>query len=55
MDAIIYFKPKEALNINPTQDVKDKVKDHNMYLITCTSQTLNISKKTPLNMNFKTN
>lgn len=54
MEAIINFKPKEALNINPAQDVK-KIKDHNMYLITCTSQTLNISKKTSLIMNFKTN
>jgi len=54
MDAIINFKPKEALNINPTQDVKEKVKD-NMYLVTCTSQTLNVSKKTSLIMNFKTN
>lgn len=54
MDAIINFKPKEALNINPTQDVKEKVKD-SMYLETGTSQTLNVSKKTSVIMNFKTN
>lgn len=29
MDATINFKPKAALNINPTQDV-EKTKDHNM-------------------------
>lgn len=50
MDTIINFKPKEALNINPKQDVKEKVKGP---FTICNSQTLNIFKKTSLTMNFK--
>lgn len=37
MDTIINFKPKEALNINPKQDVKEKAKGP---FIICNSQTL---------------
>lgn len=51
MDTIVNFKPKEALNINPKQDVKEKVKGP--FTILKTSQTLNIFKKTSLIMNFK--
>lgn len=50
MDTIINFKPKEALNINPKQDVKEKVKGP---FTICNSQNLNIFKKTSLIMNFK--
>lgn len=51
MDTIISFKPREASNINPMQDVK-KVRGP---FIICTSQTLNILKKTSPIRNFKRN
>lgn len=52
MDKIINFKPREALNINPTQDVK-KVKGP--FTIHTSQALLNIFKKASPITNFRHN